>query len=326
MRLHVSCCALFLMFFGLLCVSAAQAKNLFPEAELIEFTSIHSNLDRSAIIGKRPPMRQQIYGYFFKAEEVKRAGTLIYIHSSSGLYRRLLGQWIEPLTKGGYNVFVVDSFTPRGVGTTTADQTQVFDYTMVIDANRALQAIASRPDVDLKRVAVMGGSKGGIVAYQTLYREYRDAAQIGALSYKLHLPLYPTCNWNDWSARYTEGQVVALLGAADDFTPASLCVLHFEKMRKSGANVRWTVYEGFHHGFDNGQGVRHIPNASTSRNCGVYVDLSDLQVKRRSDESVVHDAGAHYSNCNERGAHTGGTVEQQQRVRTEILKTLSELL
>ena len=320
---------LLVLFGGLilaLLTFTANAKTLFPEAELVEFTTVQASLDRSAIVGRRPEMRQQIYGYFFKTERNARAPTLIYIHSSSGLYRRLLEQWIQPLNQEGYNVFVVDSFTPRRVATTTADQTQIFDYTMVVDAHRALQAIASRPDVDVARVGVMGGSKGGIVAYQTAYKEYRDAAQIGSLAFKLHLALYPTCNWNDWTSKYTEGQVVAFLGSADDFTPASLCVAHFERMNHSGGRVKWIVYEGFHHGFDNGQGVRFIPNAATSRNCGVYVDLADLKVKRRSDGSAIQDAAAHYAKCNERGAHTGGTPDQAKQVRGEILKTLADLL
>lgn len=252
--------------------------------------------------------------------------TLVYVHSSSGLYRRLLGQWVEPLVNEGYNVLLVDSFTARRIGTTTTDQTQVYDFTMVIDALRALGAIGTRGDVDPLRVAIMGGSKGGIVAYETLYKEYIDAAQIGDLSFRAHIPLYPTCNWNDWSSKYAGGEVFALLGASDDFTPSNLCISHFEKMRSSGASIDWKVYDGFHHGFDNAQGVRFISNAATSRNCGVFVDLADLQVKRRSNGSVISDPGAHYASCNERGAHTGGTPEQLQRVRTDVFRFLKAML
>jgi len=313
------------LFLALLCTSA-QPKDLFPEAELVEFTSISSTLDRASIVGRKPDMRQALFGYFFKSELDHRAATVVYVHSSSGLYRRLLSQWVEPLTKNGYNVFLIDSFSPRTIGTTTADQTQLFDYTMVIDTFRALSVISQRADVDPKRIAVMGGSKGGIVAYQTAYKEYRDAAQIGPLAYKLHIPLYPTCNWNDWTNNYTDGKISALLGGADDFTPASLCIEHFKRMASAGASVTWTVYEGFHHGFDNGQNTRFIPNAATSRNCGVYVDLKDLRVKRRIDNSVINDAGAHYSKCNERGAHTGGSPEQAQRAVADVLKILKESL
>jgi dienelactone hydrolase len=197
---------------------------------------------------------------------------------------------------------------------------------MVIDAFRGLQAISQRNEVDLERVAIIGGSKGGIVAYQTLYKEYRDAAQIGALSFKLHIPLYPTCNWNDWTENYTTGKVIALLGGSDDFTPASLCIEHFKRMVSSGAAVQWSVYDGFHHGFDNGQGTKFIPSAATSRNCGVYVDLKDLKVKRRNDASVINDVGAHYKRCNERGAHTGGTPEQAQKVLRDVLRILKDRL
>lgn len=310
----------------LLVTTASQAKTLFPEAEVIDFYSVHSTQSRSDIVRKRPALHQPIFGYFFKAEGTDRAPTVVYAHSSNGLYRRLLSQWIVPLTNSGYNVFVVDSFTSRGIGTTTADQTQLFDYTMVVDALRGLHAIASRPDVDKDRVAILGGSKGGIVAYETLYQEYRDAAQIGQIAFKIHIPLYPTCNWNDWSSNYTEGSIVAFLGGADDFTPASLCVEHFKKMIMVGARVSWKMYDGFHHGFDNGQGVRFWGNAATSRNCGVYVDLKDLVVKRRVDDTVINDPGAHYSSCNERGAHSGGTTEQAGRVRTDVLEVLRERL
>lgn len=305
---------------------SVHANTLFPEAELIDFHSVHASLGRADIVRRKPAFRQPLYGYFFKSNKEGKAATLVYIHSSSGLYRRLLGQWVEPLVGEGYNVLLVDSFTPRRIGSTTADQTQVFDFIMVIDALRALGAIGSRSEVDPYRVAIMGGSKGGIVAYETLYKEYIDAAQIGGLSFKIHIPLYPTCNWNDWTTKYGGGRVLAFLGSSDDFTPSNHCISHFEKMRESGATIDWRVYEGFHHGFDNAQGVRFISNAATSRNCGVFVDLADLQVKRRSNGSVILDPGAHYSSCNERGAHTGGTPEQLQRVRGDVLRFLREAL
>ncbi len=314
----------YLFLILVICSTAAQSRALFPEAELIEFSSIASTLDRSSIVRQKPNMQQPLFGYFFKSVTGRRSPTLVYMHSSSGLFRNLLTQWVEPLITNGYNVFLIDSFTPRRIGTTTADQTQLFDYTMVIDAFRELQAISQRSEVDVQRVAIMGGSKGGIVAYQTLYKEYRDASQIGALSFKLHIPLYPTCNWNDWTENYTSGKVAALLGGSDDFTPASLCIEHFKRMISAGATVQWAVYDGYHHGFDNGQGARFIPNAATSRNCGVYVDLKDLKVKQRNGAVVINDAGAHYKRCNERGAHTGGTQEQARRVVSDVLKILRD--
>ena len=97
-------------------------------------------------------------------------------------------------------------------------------------------------------------------------------------------------------------------------------------MKAAGAKISWRIYPDFHHGFDNRRGVRFIANAATSRNCGVYVDLADLKVKRRLDNAVVDNPEALYEKCNERGAHTGGTNEQAEVVKADVIRILNEHL
>jgi dipeptidyl aminopeptidase/acylaminoacyl peptidase len=64
----------------------------------------------------------------------------------------------------GVATFLLDGFTGRGIESTTADQFQFGTLTMINDAYRALELLAKHPRIDLTRIGIFGGSRGGKVA------------------------------------------------------------------------------------------------------------------------------------------------------------------
>ena len=202
---------------------------------------------------------------------------VVILHDCSGLGLRSSGapgRWAKELVKRGYLVMLPDSFTPRGVpdGVCTSPPprgTDVSPDRRARDAYAALAQLRQRPDVDGRRVGVMGGSHGGSSTLATMRAtgEPSDAGGFAAA-----VALYPRC------AAFTgalgtyrpRAPLLILIGEADDWTPAEPCRTLAERAEKAGAAVALKVYPGAHHSFDSPNPVRYVatrinPSAPTGR-------------------------------------------------------------
>ena len=70
---------------------------------------------------------------------------------------------------------MLDSFSGRGLTSTSTNQALLGRFNMILDAYRALDVIANHPRIDPTRIAVMGFSRGGQSAlYSSLKRFQQD--------------------------------------------------------------------------------------------------------------------------------------------------------
>jgi dienelactone hydrolase len=202
---------------------------------------------------------------------------VVIMHDCSGLgpsSSHAPGRWAQELIGRGYVVVIPDSFTtrgfPNGVCTNAApNRVDVAPGRRARDAYAALAYARTLPDVDGKRVGLMGGSHGGsttlssMVAAQNglepLARE-KDAGFAAAVA------LYPACGvriggWNGATGggvyRPT-APLLILIGALDDWTPAEPCRRLTEAARAAGYPVAIKIYPGAHHAFDSGNPVRYV--------------------------------------------------------------------
>ena len=116
---------------------------------------------------------------------------VVIAHGSAGVSRSREFWWADQLGGLGMAIFIVDSFTPRGVVDTARDQSQLSTAANVADALAALKLLATHPRVDRQRIAVMGFSKGGQVALYTALEPYRRAIISDDLRFAAHVALYP---------------------------------------------------------------------------------------------------------------------------------------
>jgi dienelactone hydrolase len=179
-----------------------------------------------------------------------RLPAVVILHESGGILGNEL-DWVQDLNAMGVATFVLDSFTARGIVSTTYNQSQLGMLTMIVDAYRALDVLAKHPRIDPKRIALMGFSRGGGPAlYASLKRFQRMYGPVGQ-EFAAYIAFYPACN-----TAFRDDEDVAdkpiriFIGSADDYVPVTPCRAYVERLKAKGKDVRLTVYAGAGHMFD----------------------------------------------------------------------------
>lgn len=171
--------------------------------------------------------------------------------------------WANRIVERGYAVLLVDSFTPRG-----AAACQIPSYfparvdEVVSDAFAALEHLRQRPEIDARRIGVLGFSYGASAALRTASARYRPAGG----SFQAVASFYPMCvsPRSDWPYeaqersnnlyRDVEVPTLVLMGEADNDTPnvASNCARVVGELKRAGRPIAIELYPGAGHSFDAG--------------------------------------------------------------------------
>lgn len=156
--------------------------------------------------------------------------------------------WTDRWLAAGYAVLWPDSFGSRGLGPQCQNRERtVFPRQRARDAQAAARWLASQPDIDVKRIALVGWSNGG----STVLYAIQNGGPAPTPDFRTAIAFYPGCRAPMARAKKAGGEWATrlplniLMGAADDWTPAEPCR---ELARAQG--VRYVEYEGAYHGFD----------------------------------------------------------------------------
>jgi dienelactone hydrolase len=180
----------------------------------------------------------------------------------------------QELTRRGYVVVIPDSFRTRGFpngvcADPSPHRIEVAPSRRGRDAYAALAHARALPDVDGRRVGIMGGSHGGSTTLSAMAAPLSAAeplAQDKHAGFAAGVALYPACGvriggWNGATGggvyRPT-APLLILIGALDDWTPAEPCRRLTEAARAAGYPVAIKIYPGAHHSFDSGNPVRYV--------------------------------------------------------------------
>ncbi len=192
------------------------------------------------------------------AEEFRPAGTgpypaVVLLHGCHGVSESNR-EWARWLKDRHYVALVVDSWRPRGIVGTCRPGEDVPNTARLDDAFGALRWLHGRPYVDREHVGIIGWSNGGVFSMAavngpTLERARQRGVVIPEPGFQAGVGVYPggcPSLVNERSVR----PLLLLIGADDDWTPASECVELAEKQRAKGADVTLVVYPGAVHYFD----------------------------------------------------------------------------
>ncbi len=175
----------------------------------------------------------QLAGHWYRAEAAAPgAPAMLLLHGCSGLVdgRGRVGErFAEMATRlnaMGIHALAVDSLRPRGereICTQGAGQRKVTQLQRRRDTLAALQWLAQHPEVDPRRIGVLGWSNGGstVLAATNLRHPEVSAA---ALRPSLAAAYYPGCEAELERGYRPSAPLLLLLGEADDWTPAAPCV------------------------------------------------------------------------------------------------------
>ena len=147
---------------------------------------------------------------------------VVLLHSSWG-FSAQESFYANKFKQLGIAVFAIDSFTPRGVEKTSVDQSLVSSASMIKDAYQVLEYLHTDPKIKADKVAVMGFSKGGIVALYSAFNSVNLAINEHTQSFAAHIAYYPWCGIRLHDMSTTGMPILIQGGERDVITPVKKC-------------------------------------------------------------------------------------------------------
>jgi len=272
-----------------------------------------------------PPAR--VTARLYRPEGARRpAPAMVILSSSAGVQRHRELYYAQRLAAAGIVACVVDSFGPRGVRSTVADQSKVSAFQMECDAIAALRLLREDTAIDGARIGIMGVSKGGVAAINAAIAVRRRWRGVDDL-FALHVGICPGCVAQHRDASTTDRPVFFMLAQHDDYTPAPFAIDYAQRMRAAGnARIRVKVYTA-HHGWESIGPVYAIANAQNYSRCANLIEddgrhfvaaagraMSEAEYRLWVRDNGLLDFGAHAG---------GGSVALRDRATGDLLSFLS---
>jgi dienelactone hydrolase len=253
-----------------------------------------------------------------------RTPAVVLLHGSGGVNggNEL---WAKHFNEMGIAAFLLDSFSARGIVSTSADQALLGRLNMILDAYRSHEMLAAHPRIDPARIAVMGFSRGGQSALYSSMRRFQELWSPRA-QFALHIPLYASCS--STFARDTDvtGPIRQHHGLADDYVTVAPCRPYFERLRAAGRDAQLIEYPDAHHAYDNPLGAKTptiAKGSQSTRACtlkeeanGVLVNVSTGQPFTYKDPCVETDPHIGYNEAAAKA--TQKAVKEQLRAAFKL--------
>jgi dienelactone hydrolase len=296
----------------------------------VEFESLTHPLNSGQLLGLTVPDADAkpvvVSGKLSVPRSATRAPAVILLHGCSGITGVQTG-WVYELGRLQLATFLVDSFDGRSIRELCTARQRLNSLSLLVDAYRALDLLATHPRIDPTRIALMGFSMGGRTALWSSYARFRtrwvrhDGPQfVGYLSF------YPAVSWlriqgeEDIDVR----PIRIFQGAADDWTPLGPIEAYVKRLQAAGSrNISLVAYEGAHHGFDNPRGA-YPPTTYAG-----VVNAHRCRFVEQPDGKVVEaDTGRAVSlelPCFSRGSTTGYHPQAYEKAIADVKTFLSEV-
>jgi len=246
-----------------------------------------------------PPV--MLIGHWFTVSGLDAPGPAIALfHGCAGTYEREGGgldrrtrDYIVWLHARGWHVLVVDSLTPRSEKEICTQRTAKRRVTLTNrrrDALATVDWLAQRPEVDPKRIGLLGWSTGGstvLAATNLRHPDVAAAAQRPAFA----VAFYPGCEAELERGYEPAADLLMLVGEADDWTAPGPCHQLADAARGADAAAHTIVLEGYagaYHDFDSTQPVRVRKDVPGGVHPGQGVHVGgNAEALRRSRERLA---------------------------------------
>ncbi|MDJ0851184.1 MAG: dienelactone hydrolase family protein [Myxococcota bacterium] len=266
---------------------------------------------------------------------------LVLLHGSGGLSpgrEHPMGRWLAEQGTAG---FVVDYYTPRGMGDETNYMLRVVavtEFDAVADAYGALRLLSAHPAIDPTRIGVMGFSYGGMAVRIAMDERVRLALAPELPGFSAFVDVYGPC-FQDLDTPATNGApLLTLRGTEDASNDLAACREREDELRGLGVAVEAEVYEGAGHAWEVDLPRELMKDAPYVTGCTVRYDergrsfvgdraLVDVTVETPRAERVVMRlaSGDVMLDCVKRGYLIGRDDATRARAEARILAFLERV-
>ncbi len=213
-----------------------------------------------------------IRGYLFRrAGQNGRLPAIVMLHGRSGAYSTRANGVYDATTlsarhrawgilwaRQGYAALMVDDFGPLGFpqgfarGTYDRRPAEVNEVTRrPLHAYGALRYLRARPDIDPRRIGLMGWSNGGSTTLAAMADD--KVGDMRVHGFRAAVSLYPGCGLQRAYERlgYRPYAPVRLfMGTADEEVSPAICRTLVDRSRRRGGDIEASFYDGAEHSFD----------------------------------------------------------------------------
>ena len=206
------------------------------------------------------------------ASPLRKAPAVVLLHGSAGILQSRELTYGPQYAAMGVAALVVDTFgSRRDIATAYVDRVlRITETTMVADAYAALRWLAARPDVDARKVALMGFSYGALATLLAAYEQPALRFAPDGLRFAAHVTYYGPCLAKFEDSRATGAPILMLSAEHDAVTDPKRCADAADELRRGGTRVEQLRYDGAYHQWDGNAGgpdnpVRRASNLAACR-------------------------------------------------------------
>lgn len=211
------------------------------------------------IIEHLPLEPVKLTGWLYQPS-IPGTGTVIIVPGSAGISSSYLS-YANSLTSTGLAVFVIDSFTGRGISSTTSNQTQLPFAASSYDVLAAFKALLTVPEIDPKRMGAVGFSRGGSAVLLSATSVVRTAVLGSDLAFRSVMAAWPWCGYQFTKPVTRPTSVRFLVGDHDNWVSPIQCQALASAMRSAGQVVSFRMFRDAQHGFGMDSEVHEEPAA-----------------------------------------------------------------
>ena len=267
-----------------------------------------------------------VWGYLkLPSGSAEHIPAVVLAHGCGGIARNTDG-WVAELNRAGIATFVLDSFTGRGVKEICTGHQSVAQASRLVDVYRSLAMLATRPQIDPRRIALMGFSQGAnVTLFAATLKFQRAWMPQGDYQFAAYLAFYPGCVLRlDHEDQVADRPIRVYHGSADDYTPLNQCARYVDRMRQAGKDVELTVYPGAYHAFDSPGPVEWHPALRNPTNCNL-VELPDGRFVMEPGGRPYTPGAFGSDPCWSTGAHNGGNPDARRKAVQDVTAFLRQL-
>lgn len=250
-------------------------------------------------------------------------GAVVIVNSPSGWSDAREGHYARSLSSAGYAVLLIDTYGPRGITSTQADNTQLSTFAQTRDAFAARKYLVSI-GYPADRLAILGTGRGGTIALLAADRTFlQDEKERFAVA----MAVTPGCLFHPRAPR-AGARVFMALADGDDITGVKPCENLATEYAAAGGAVVVKRYGGASNGFDGHAAVVrlfHDPVVETFVNCQVPVE-SDGRSTYNGKTFAENDSGSLIremrKSCIQHGGSGWTNVTRKANVTLDLIEFL----